>query len=422
MTDGPAMEMPMKRHACPRHAMTAAVLLAAAVLAHAETSPYYIGVSQAFSYDSNVFRQIDAFAKSSSWSSTALVAGFDQPYGRQRFYATANVAANIYQQLSELDNTSYAVNGGWDWDTIERLSGKLYASFNQNLDNYGGLQQNIGAIKNIQNLAQAYGTLQWGQVSLLALDARLAYSSLRNSEDRLQFTRDDLDQASGSLGVRKEFGGQLDMGTGLTYTRGNYTVIEREFDRYDYYISANWRASGQSTLSGRLNYSDWSYTGVNPYDESGLTGWVRWAYTPTGKLSLNTFFSYDTLANSGLTETGGVNPGSQGDSNQLTSSLQFSVNYAATAKINVNAFVNFYARTRDLLLNPPPGFPPLPVETRDRVTNLGLGANWAPSRNWLLSCNLSFDDRNQSSNSGDPSLLSPYTAWGASCSAQFVLQ
>jgi hypothetical protein len=386
-----------------------------------ENSPYYIGLNQAFSYDSNVFRQVDALAKSSSWSSTALVAGFDQRYGRQRFYASANVATNIYQQLSELDNTSYAVNGGWDWATIERLSGRLYASFNQNLDSYGGLQQNIGAIKNVQNQTQAYGTLQWGLISLLVLDARLAYNSQRNSADRLQFTRNDLDQASGSLGVRKEFGGQLIMGTGLTYTSGDYTVIERKFDRFDYYVSANWRATGQSTLSGRLNYSDWSYTGINPYDQSGLTGWVRWVYSPTGKLSFNTFYSYDTLANSGLTDTGGVSPGSQGDSNQLTSSLQFTVNYAATAKINVNAFVNFYARTQDFLVNPPPGLPPLPLETRDRVTNLGIGANWTPTRNWLVNCNLSLNDRNQST-SGDPSLLSPYSAWGTSCSAQFVLQ
>ncbi len=399
------------------------LLAAAAGAANAqEKSPYYIGVNQAFSYDSNVFRQVDALAKSSTWSSTALVAGFDQPYGRQRFYASANVATNIYQQLSQLNNTSYSLNGGWDWATIERLSGRLYASFNQGLDSYGGLQQNIGAVKNIQNQAQIFGTLQWGVLSLLALDARLAYNSQRNSADQLQFTRNDLNQASGSLGVRKEFGGQLILGTGLTYTNGDYTVLERKFDRYDYYISANWRATGQSTLSGRLNYSDWSYTGINPYDQSGLTGWVRWVYTPTGKLSFNTFLSYDTLANSGLTDTGGGSIGSQGDSNQLTSALQFSVDYAATAKVKVNAFLNFYARTQDFLLNPPPGLPPLPLETRDRVTGLGLGATWTPTRNWQVNCNLSLNDRNQSSSSIDPSLLTPYSAWGASCSAQFVLQ
>lgn len=412
----------MKTRLRTLRAPVATLLLAAAGLASAETSPYYIGVNQAFSYDSNVFRQVDALAKSSTWSSTSLVAGFDQPYGRQRFYGSANVAANIYQQLSQLDNTSYAVSAGWDWATIERLSGRVYASFNQNLDSYGGLQQNIGAVKNIQNQSQAFATAQWGLVSLLALDTRAAYNSQRNSSSQLQFTRNDLDQASLSLGVRKEFSGQLNVGTGVTYTSGDYTGIERKFDRYDYYLSANWLATGQSTLSGRLNYSDWSYTGLNPYDQSGLTGWVRWVYTPTGKLSFNTFYSYDTLANSGLTDTGGVSPGSQGDSNQLTSALQFSVNYAATAKINVNAFLNYYRRTQDLLTNPLPGLPPLPVEIKDSVTGLGLGANWTPTRNWLVNCNLSLNDRNQSSSSLAAGDLTPYKSWGASCSAQFVLQ
>ena len=51
------------------------LLMAAAGAASAqENSPYYIGVNQAFSYDSNVFRQVDALAKASSWSTTALVA------------------------------------------------------------------------------------------------------------------------------------------------------------------------------------------------------------------------------------------------------------------------------------------------------------------------------------------------------------
>ena len=106
--------------------------------AFAQSSPYYIGVNQAFSYNSNVFRQVDEFAQSSWWSSTSVVGGFDQRYGRQRFYANGNVAANVYEQLSQLDNTSYGVTAGWDWETIERLSGKLYASYNQSLADYGG--------------------------------------------------------------------------------------------------------------------------------------------------------------------------------------------------------------------------------------------------------------------------------------------
>ena len=88
-------------------------------------------------------------------------------------------------------------------------------------------------------------------------------------------------------------------------------------------------------------------------------------------------------------------------------------------------YTHFSARvpgTEDFLINPPPGQPPIPVEARDRVTNLSLGATWLPTRNWQVNCNLTLNDRNQSSNGGSLVTLSPYTAYGGSCAVQFLLQ
>ena len=187
----------------------AALLLAAAQLAVAETSPYYIGVNQAFSYNSNVFRQIDEFAQSSWWSSTSLVGGFDQTYGRQRFYANGNVAANVYGQLSQLDNTSYGVTAGWDWETVGRLSGKLYASYSQSLANYGGF--NVSALnqKNTEDSALAYATVEYGLLSLVIADVRLAYSSVHytaTTYDQLR-TRSDLGGGARAQAVQRTVDG-----------------------------------------------------------------------------------------------------------------------------------------------------------------------------------------------------------------------
>ena len=57
--------------------------LAFSAAASAQTSPYYIGANQAFSYYSNRYStQSDVL---SSWfSTTSIVGGFDQPVGRQR--------------------------------------------------------------------------------------------------------------------------------------------------------------------------------------------------------------------------------------------------------------------------------------------------------------------------------------------------
>ena len=82
----------------------------AAGSAQAETSPYYIGVSQRFSHNSNVFLNTDALAKSDTISSTGVRLGLDQPISRQRLTATLSANANRYSKLSTLNNTDYALD------------------------------------------------------------------------------------------------------------------------------------------------------------------------------------------------------------------------------------------------------------------------------------------------------------------------
>jgi hypothetical protein len=408
----------MKNRAHTLRVPVAALLFAAAGMAAAETSPWYIGVNQAFSYNSNVFRQIDEFAQSSWWSSTSLVGGFDQRQGRQRFYGTGNVAANVYGQVSQLDNTSYGVTAGWDWETIERLSGKLYASYNQSLANYGGFNVSIQNQKNIQDNALAYATVEYGIVSLVAADVRVAYSSVNYSLRSYAFN--NLDQSSINARVRKQFSGQLTAGLGVAYTKGDYTSFDQNFDRYDLFVTGDWQATGQSTLSGRLGYSWSDYTGVNPYSQNGVTGWLGWAYAPTGKLNFNTRISYDTQANSVFTTVGGGSTVGLGQTQVLTSGLQFTANYAFSGKTSFNASLQFYQQKQDQ--NFGSGGPLSFDNTRNRVTSFALGATWLPSRNWQVNCNATIDDRNQSRSSSQPITLLPYSAYGGSCSAQFVFQ
>lgn len=406
----------MKIRQCPLRLSLAALILSASGMAAAESSPWYIGVNQAFSYNSNVFRQIDEFAQSSWWSSTSLVGGFDQRYGRQRFYASGNVAANVYGQVSQLDNTSYGVTAGWDWETIGRLSGTVYAAYNQNLADYGGFNTTVQNQKNVEDSALAYATVEYGLVSLWAADLRLAYSSTHYT--LATFNRYELDQTSVRLRVRKQFSGQLTAGTGVAYTDGDYFSIGQQFDRVDLFVFANWQVTGLSSLSGRLGYSWSDYTGVNPYDQDGVTGWLAWDYKPTGKLSFKTLVSYDTQANSVFTAVGDGSPVTAGQTQWLTAGLQLTANYAFSAKTSFNASLQYYSQSRDRTdvgsqVN---------LEARNTVTNASLGATWTPSRNWQVNCSLTLNDRNQRRGSDQLITLLPYTAYGGSCSAQFVLQ
>lgn len=392
----------------------------------AQSSPWYLGVNQAVSYNTNPTRQPDQFAQSSWWSTTSLIGGFDQRYGRQRFYGNGNVGANVYSQLSQLNNTSYGATLGWDWATVERLSGTVYASYNAGLADYGDFNQaNLFTAQKItQSNALVYGTVEYGLLSLWAADLRLAYSSVHYNSDNflanLSYQRYELDQASVRARLRKQFSGQLTAGVGAAYTDGDYFAIDQQFDRYDLFMFGEWKVTGQSTLSGRLGYAWTDYTGINPYNQDGVTGWIAWAYQPTGKLNFNTRLSYDTLANSVFTSVGGGANAAVSQSDQLTAGLQFTARYAYSAKTSFNAALEYYSRSNSRSNNST-SIPAL-EDVRNRVTNLSLGATWLPARNWQVNCGLTLNDRNQRRSAGQTITLTPYTAYGGSCSAQFVLQ
>jgi hypothetical protein len=411
-----------------RIALATCLLATADVALAEEPNPWYIGVNQAVSYNSNPSRLVDEFAEGSWWSSTSLVGGFDQRYGRQRFYANGNVAANVYGQLDQLDNTSYGLTTGWDWATVERLSGTVYASYNQGLANYGGFNQSTLArvVKVTQDNALAYATVDYGLLSLLAADVRVAYSSLRYDSDdaiaTLSFDRYELNQTSLTARVRKQFAGQLVGGVGLAYTKGDYFSTGQEFDRYDVFLTGNWTITGQSTISGRIGYSTWDYTGPNPSENNGVTGWLAWRYFPTGKLDFTTRISYDTQANSEITSGSTGSAGDSGGSDWLTAGLQFTARYAFSGKTSFNASLEYYSQSRDGFGIPAGGGAPTFDGSRNTTLNLLLGATWLPSRNWQVNCSLTLSDRNESRDAGSSISLTPYTAYGGSCAAQFLFQ
>ena len=147
----------------------------------AEPNPYYIGVTQSLTHDSNVFRLPDG--SGDNYASTGLVGGFDQSIGRQRVHATANVRDNYYQREKTLNNISYGVSAGWDLVTIENLSGGITVDANQSLASY----DNNNAARpttnrNILKTQQLAARVRWGGVGALNLDGAYAHSRVSYSE------------------------------------------------------------------------------------------------------------------------------------------------------------------------------------------------------------------------------------------------
>src|SRR6185503_12886571 len=140
---------------------------------------------------------------------------FDQKISRQRVYLNANVGRNIYRNETELNNTSYGVNTGWDWETIEKLSGSLTAGLNRSLASQTDSSTLPQSVNN-QVTTQHYGaTARWGGDSILTLEGAYAHNKVSYSE---QSTGDSTGD-TGSVGLYYRPGATLRLGTALRYSK-----------------------------------------------------------------------------------------------------------------------------------------------------------------------------------------------------------
>ncbi len=401
------MTTPTLRLPRPRAATTLCAALCAGfgTAALAEPNPYYLGAVVEYGHSSNVFRAEKKNAKSDSYLSYGLVAGLDQPIGRQRIYADASVNKRNYQDVNQLDHVNYGLNAGIDWETIERLSGNLNVALNQGLEDPSLRNQALDSRVITKTQAVSFRA-QYGLVSLLSLEATLAHSNTDYSlsetaspaavaaYDALSLKRDSV-----GLGLKYRPSGALTLGTALRLSRGKYP--NESYDGRYVDLTAIWEATGLSTLTARLSATNVGYDKDRSRDYSGLTGSLGWNYRPTGKLSFRTLLSRDTGPESLLT---------YGDSSRVTTGLSVGVGYEVTAKIRLNANARYIHRT--LAIDGPPE-----REGSDRVKGLTVGVSYEPARAWLLGCNVGKESRGISGG-----LSTPYSVDTYSCMAQFKFQ
>ncbi|HEY9238797.1 MAG TPA: hypothetical protein VIP10_08175 [Burkholderiaceae bacterium] len=418
---------PAHLHRATRAGAAAALLLSAAAPAWAdEPSPWYLGVVQGITHDSNVYRIADG--PSDTYSTTSLIGGFDQQISRQRVRASARVGYNKYSNESTLDNTSYALNAGLDWATVNKLSGSLNASANQSLAQFNGnaLQPSTG--KNVLKSQQFSADVRWGGDGLLTLFGNYSHGRARYSGAQSLISNSTSD--SGSVGVNYRLGGRTTVGAALRTTRADYPygiapaptlptippVRNPALDDPAAYRSdrstsnnldllADWRYSEQTGVNVRLSYTRLRYDNSGR-DYSGLTGSINGTYAPTAKLSFNASISRDagndTTSSTYFDPMTGQQSTFQTGSNRTNDTVVFGVNYAATAKVSANASA---AYRRGSTGN---------SSVSDNYRTFTVGINYVPARAWQLGCNLSHEGRSAGSYSYDANVIG--------CSAQFMLQ
>jgi hypothetical protein len=405
-----------------------AVVLATAALA--QTSPYYIGASQSLTYDSNLLRLADGasapagLSKSSLGSTTALLAGIDQPISRQRVFGNVALRANRYSGNSLYNNESWSGVVGLDWATVERLSGNISASANRALASFN--QQEIGLIqrKNFEDTRTLDASLNVGLVTQYSLLASLGRREVEQSLDLPAAQSRNFEQNTASLGLQWRPSSKSSFGVALRQSEGKYPQFRAlagggfEADRYtrrDLDLTASLEPTGLSTVSARLSTGKIDYDLATRRNFSGVTGTLAWNWQATGKVRVNTTLTRDTGQDSYAVTV--FNTPGTADYSRVTTSLSLGADYAATSKVQVNA--GFSMQDSDRVGTLPSATSTLTNDNgSERAYTFTLGARWRPTRSVLVGCNANAEKRKGSGNLVGNNINSN----SLGCYGQFTLQ
>lgn len=388
-----------------------------------EPTPFYIGAKETLVRDSNVYRIPGGPAD--YYSITSLLGGVDQKISRQRLYATADVSYNKYKNVTDLDNTSYGIKAGWDWETIENLTGTLYGTANRNLVNFYGAAEQPATTKNLAKTDQLGATIKWGGEGLLTLEGAYAHSRVDYSAPDYIVYKSSGDSAS--IGGYYRVGAFLRLGVAYRATRtetpyavplntGGYESNTNNGRNVD--LLADYKLSEKTSFKARLSYTRQTNSQPLVEDFSGVTGGLTATYAPTAKLTFEadyvrdagtnaTFFNVPGGAQQNNTDRFGLTQG-----NKTVDLISLGLRYAATAKINATTGYTYrYAKTN----NTQSGV--ATTTDTDKLHTFALGATYDVTRTIQLGCNVSHESRDATGNPGFA-----YTANTVGCSAQLLLK
>lgn len=375
--------------------LAACTLLATlGVQAQEQRPPYRIGVSQSVSRDSNVFRTLDNEV-SSTISSTGVVAGVNQNFGRQRVYADADAQINRYSGAETLNNKSYALTTGLDWETIETLSGTLRYSKRNSLTDLG--TTGGAPVVSDQITDHFVANARYGLPSKVSFDVGYEYRKLHYDNPALSNRNYSQDVVSAAL--RWGIGGQLTVGLGGRVTNGStpeYTTVppyEDELKRRDIDFFANWSASGFSSVAARVSRTREKHTLAPNAAASETTGSLSWTYLLTGRVTLVTSVTRDTGTETTFIAStpSGTDPLTV-DNSRISTSYNLDARYSLTGKTSLSGVAR---HRRGTLAN----------SASETVNTYQLGWHYIATRVLSLNCTVARENRSVAGNRAYDSTL-----------------
>jgi len=405
--------------------LAAALLASLPAFAESETSPYYFGVNQAVTGDWNVFRVPDGQPRPRDIiSSTGLLAGIDQPFGRMRLNASAAANANRFKNNKQLNNTDHDTRLQLDWSSIERLSGDVVLYDRKNLDRYDLSSAQNTQAKDMLRVTGGAVRARVGLVTLWSFDGGYSYEQAEHSLAD-QSSR-DVRQGAVNAGVRVSPSDLWSVRLGLRRTDGKYPrfrqligsqIVETEdkFTRDDIDLTLNWKPTGNSKFDGRVSSTREDHSTLGQRDSRYFTGLIGYDWILTGKTRLRMQASRDSGA--GRSDVDGAILTESSDT-QVRNSLALRGTWDATSKISVNAGVNYSRRKLDNAFTLNSGTNTQTARDRTLITNLSV--SYQAMRGLKLGCRVSHEDRNVKGD--NVSTTYPYETTVGTCNLEWLFR
>jgi hypothetical protein len=360
---------------------------ASAVPGNASQSPYYLGVQQGLSYESNVRGAWGSQPKIGDWfSTTTLRAGVNQPISRQRFFADASLRYNRYNDRSELNNTGYSLAAGWDWATVERLSGVVTVYADQNLTR----PTMTAGQRNIERSNELNAVARIGGVTALTFEVGANMRQVDHSN--VSFALSEYSRTGVHGAVLYRLSSATTLGFGVAGAQSTYPFNGDKSNRRDAYVQGSWTPSGLTDVQARLAQTKMSYDILTARDYTGVTGSLVVNWRPSGKVATSLFAARDTGGEIGflrLTPDANV---SSANTSTISNMLGARATYELSAKVLVDLGLSWQRRTLVNLFTA--GLPGASAPGSDTLTVFQVGSRWSPTRNISVGCQVSREMRN----------------------------
>lgn len=386
-------------------------------LAQQEDSlPLFLTTSLTLMHDSNLARTTER--QSDTVRALAVAAGLSKAYGRQTYLLYGRLTKNQYNRFADqLNNDGKNLNGKFTSEFLSNWGLEVGGQYDENLNSLqeNSLQERV--IKNVRTYRDTNVSLQYGKTGLWSIVGKLDQNDLTYSRQRFQ----NAEQSSQSLRAYYNPSDLLRFGVGPRFVKTEYPnrrfltdTTKSEDKNLDF--TADWKATGVSSLNALLSLRDTKYTDGNgkSTNNDAVTGSLGWYYTPRGPLTYTANLSRRTNSDR-YTANGGL---ASVEADYITNTISLGARWQATAKVTLGANYarNMYDNSRTTQYN-------LPFLTQlnntsntdSRLDTYTLDLQYQPTRSVGLSCNLSKYSQTQDL------IRNEYDGHSTSCSASFTL-